>query len=1253
MNSVPTSGSETSFLTGGGEMAERIGAYPWTTTPLGPLGKWPQGLRTAVSLMLNSQHPMWIGWGHDATFLYNDAYVQVLSLAKHPWALGKPAALVWAEIWDFCGPLADKVFQKGEASFVDDVRLFMRRGEFLEETFYSFSYSPIRDDSGAVAGLFCPSAEVTAKVLHTRRLRTLSELAAKALIEKSAESACASAAATLSRNPDDVPFAMLYLIDREHKVAQLQQGVGVESGIAGISPLTISLSGPVDEAPWCIPQAVDRSQPLVMVVPESAGLPLGPARQPVAQALVLPVTSRGQERPLGILVAAVNPTRKLDADYRTFYELIAGQIASAIQNARAAEEEKRRADMLLELDRAKTAFFSNVSHEFRTPLTLMLSPVEELLARSHTDLTPAAKKQLEMVNRNGYRLLRLVNSLLDFSRIEAGRVQACFEATDLATFTADLASVFRAATERAGLTLTVDCPRLSQLVYVDRDMWEKIVLNLLSNAFKFTFDGGIFVSIRETNSQAELQVRDTGVGIAAEEMPRLFERFHRIETTRSRTHEGSGIGLALIQELVKLHGGTVRAESGVGQGTSFFVSIPLGTGHLPSDQVDRPRASTSTAMGAAPFVEEALRWLPEELPSESAIDKTTSATLLPFPCPQPEGSSLEKRPRVIIADDNADMRQYLARLLSERYDVVAVPDGVAALAEAQERRPDLVLSDVMMPHLDGFGLLKELRTHPTTRTLPVILLSARAGEESRVEGLSQGADDYLVKPFAARELLARVESHLTLARVRQENEQRVTQILDNITDGFQLINREGHLHQLNSAARRIFSIEGLNPDAMIGRHYFDEVFPDALQNEGGKALARTLQQREPTFVEYFYRPWRRWFLVRHYPTSDGGAASFFQDITDRKQAEEALRDREFRLRQLADSMPQIVWAARPDGQIDYLNRKWSDRARDEANEAGDGGWTSALHPDDLLEYRQAWAASVATGEAFELEYRLRLPANAEYRWHLGRALPIRDEAGKIERWFGTSTDMHEQKTAAEHLERVVEERTAKLRESILELEAFSYSISHDMRAPLRAMQGYADALLKDYQQSLDGTAIHYLERMRRAAYRLDMLIQDVLSYSKVAKGDVTLKPVDVTTVIKDVVQNYHHLQPPDAHVVLETSIPPVMGHEAHLTQIVSNLLGNAVKFVAPGVVPRIRISAIQENDLVRVLFEDNGIGIEPRHHAEIFKIFGRVYSEKQFEGTGIGLAIVKKAAERMGGSVSVASQLGKGSTFCLSLRPMT
>src|SRR5580700_8666022 len=755
------------WVRGGGALGELVRAFDWTMTPLGAIDEWPQSLKTVVRTLLTSRFAMWMSWGPELTFLYNDDYARMTLGKKHPWALGKPSHEVWKEIWDDIGPRIHRVLETGEATWDEALLLFLERSGYREETYHTFSYSPLFGDDSKVAGLLCVVTEETDRVIGERRLKTLRSLAGELnKTNTEEEDVVACIARCLGENQKDLPFTLLYLFTEEGNEARLACQTGIAEGHPA-APALIRLSE--KNQPWPIRDLLNgRDSIVVENLPERfESLPSGSWDTSPWRALLLPITSQGQDKPAGVIVAALNPFRPLDVSYAGFFNLVAGQIAASIANARAYSAERKRAEALAEIDRAKTAFFSNVSHEFRTPLTLMLGPLEDLLARSQTHLSPTAKQQLDLVSRNGARLLRLVNTLLDFSRLEAGRVQAVYLATDLARFTSELASVFRSATDKAGLRLIVDCPDLGEPVYVDRDMWEKVVLNLISNAFKFTFEGEIAVSVRRTGNMAELRVRDTGVGIPAEAIPKLFERFNRVPNVPSRTHEGSGIGLALVHELVKLHGGSVKIESIVGQGSTFVVSIPFGQSHLPAGQMGGSRSLSSTAVGAKPFVEEALRWLPD---SSDGSDEIFSVhdELLPIPCPPV--SQLAVRPRVLIADDNSDMRQYLARLLSEHYEVETVADGHEALKAAHEHPPDLIVSDVMMPILDGFELLKALRAEEQTRTIPVVLLSARAGEESRVEGIEAGADDYLIKPFAARELLARVSGRLEIARLQRDRE---------------------------------------------------------------------------------------------------------------------------------------------------------------------------------------------------------------------------------------------------------------------------------------------------------------------------------------------------------------------------------------------------------------------------------------------------------------------------------------------------
>ncbi|HUE09796.1 MAG TPA: ATP-binding protein, partial [Steroidobacteraceae bacterium] len=515
-------------------------------------------------------------------------------------------------------------------------------------------------------------------------------------------------------------------------------------------------------APWPIGAAVRSGEPQIVELsqngPVSITAPLWPDR--IHQALVLPVKG-GAAASIAVLIAGASPRRPLDDAYRGFFDLIVRQFAAAIADAQTYEAERARAEALAEIDRAKTAFFSNVSHEFRTPLTLLLGPLEDALQKPSEGLNGEA---LHSAHRNALRLLRLVNTILDFSRIEAGRVQAHYVPTDLAATTQELASVFRSAMERAGLRYFVACDALREPVFIDREMWEKIVLNLLSNAFKYTFDGEIRVEMRASDAGAELEVTDTGTGIPPEALPQLFNRFYRVPGANGRTHEGSGIGLSLVRELVKLHGGSIEVESTVGRGSLFRVRIPFGDAHLPSEQVMQESDHTRSAGGAEAFIAEAQRWLPDF----ANLEQSGTFLTLAAPEPLPASTDAHDKATVLLVDDNRDMREYVSRLLKSRFAVVAAEDGRHALDLIDDGvRPDLVLSDVMMPRLDGFGLLKALRARPLTDTTPVIFLSARAGEEARIEGFDVGADDYLVKPFSARELITRIDTHIRLSHLRR------------------------------------------------------------------------------------------------------------------------------------------------------------------------------------------------------------------------------------------------------------------------------------------------------------------------------------------------------------------------------------------------------------------------------------------------------------------------------------------------------
>ncbi|MBC7891303.1 MAG: PAS domain-containing protein [Sphingobacteriaceae bacterium] len=1504
------------FLAGGGEMGALIRAKNWSQTSLGPPENWPPSLRIAVSIMLDTHFGMHIAWGEEYIQLYNDGYRPVLGETKHPAALGLPIRDSFPEIWaDFVRPKFADVMH-GEPFGAENLLIPQNRNHYLEEGYFTFSYSPIRDERGQVGGVLTTETETTEHVFRERRLQTSRNVASRTSAVSSVEQAGEALMQALAENAYDVPFALLYVIEADE--ARLAGQVRLNDHAAA-RPERISLSAS-PELGWALGQVLDADTPRLLsdLATRFGPLPGGGWPEPTQAAYLMPIRRLDRKQSYGVLVIGVNPRRTFDALHREFFESLAEQATRLFATVSALEEERRRMEALREIDAAKTAFFSNVSHEFRTPLTLMLGPLEEAL-KANGQLSDLVHENIQTAHRNALRLQKLVNTLLDFSRIEAGRMRASHEPTDLAALTTDLASTFRSAVERAGMSLLVDCPPLPEAVYVDREMWEKIVLNLLSNAHKYTLEGRITVMLSADDGQAVLQVQDTGVGIPADELPRLFERFHRVAGSRGRTFEGTGIGLSLIKELVELHRGTITAESEPGLGSTFTVRIPLGKAHLPAESlVEKPPQPRAPA-AADSFLTELLGLLPDALPEPTAVltEKTDS----------------EKKAHIVLADDNADMRAYVQRLLEPHYRVSAAPDGQVARWLVAEHQPDLVLSDVMMPVMDGLELLKLLKTDPQTAIIPVVLLSARAGEEAAIEGYEAGADDYLVKPFSANELLARVRAQLNMARVRSENERKLhnlfkqapvaicilrgpefiielanqeqlqlwdrtaSQVLNKphfgalpelarpefiavltgvfssgealkLTELPAPLHRDGRteigyfsphfqpIRELNGTVSGIMvvtnevtdqvlarqqiqeseqrlqdtfqqapipiSIVGRGPDfvyqlandafvelvdrpvdqllgkslaeampdvigqgyealldqvATTGVPYVQYAAPVSLERGGQKQtrffdlqyhpmrgpdgtvtsvmglsvdvtaqvlarqkieesqrqfhqLANSVPQiiwtaRPDGYLDYYNQQWYdytgfaegygdqswipilhpddvdlclnawyhsvrtgepyrieyrfvdrrhpgtyRWFIGQAAPLRDeaGSIIKWFgscTDIDDQKRTEEALRNSDRWFRQLADSMPQIVWTARPDGHLDYFNQRWYEFI-DGDQGYGDAGWLPILHPDDRQPCLDHWQHCLQTGEPYRFEFRLDNTRNpGTYRWYLALATAFRDTDGSILKWMGTCTDIHEQKTEAERLETLVQERTealnqanAGLQRSNLNLSQFAYVASHDLQEPLRKIQAFGDMLFKRNAAALDEAGIDRIRRMQDAAERMSGLIKDLLDYSRVSSFSETFAPVDLTALLASVRSDLAVAIREKAASLRFDVLPVVPGDTTQLRQVLQNLVSNALKFTRPGVPPVVEIrcrvvpgteakglNLAPDAFFYEISVSDNGIGFEEEYADRIFEAFQRLHGRSDYPGTGIGLAIVRKVAENHHGGVSVSSRVGEGSTF--------
>jgi len=790
---------ELHFLQGGGEMGKLIRQHDWSTTSLGHPQNWPKSLQTSIGVMLCSPYPMFVWWGREMIMFHNDDYVPVLG-KRHPEALGKSGPEIWADVWEFIGPLMYDVLDHGKSCYFERQLLIPERKGFKEETYFTFSFSPIPDDNAGVGGIFCVCSEDTRQVLSQRRLATLSQLSELTASENTRE-VFKKSSEILSANQNDMPFGLFYRLTEDSKAATLEGAFGVDAG-ASLSPAVIQAEGN-DQQAWPIFNTkVTPGKPFLIddLAQRFSSLPVAhPWEESPSQAIIIPMQKSDQEQLFGFFISGISPRLEFDDDYRSFLSLVGGQVSTAIAKVSAHEEERIRTEKLIALNKAKTDFFNNVSHEFRTPITLMLGPLEEILSEWGNTMTQKDIDRLTTIHQNTLRLLKMVNSLLDFSRIEANKAQASFQPIDLCQYTSELAGTFQSAIKKAGLIYEIECSPVSEPVYVDPQLWEKIILNLLSNALKFTIEGKIKIELAETETSARLSIKDTGVGIPEKELPNLFKRFHRIENTRSRSHEGTGIGLALVKELVELHGGKIEVQSIEGKGTTFTINIPKGKTHLDNNKIREDKEIKTSDHTAEAFVLEAMLWTAnDDGPNAGAIQTGKQESK-----PQEDDTIT-----ILLVDDNADMRNYLTRVLGSLWNVITAKDGLEALELVKQSMPDLIVSDIMMPRMDGFAMLEQIRKDHRISNIPVILLSARAGEEATVEGLEKGANDYLVKPFSSRELIARVKTQLELNDTKALAE-KLEKLVGERTQELQRSNQDleqfAHVvsHDLKEPARKV------------------------------------------------------------------------------------------------------------------------------------------------------------------------------------------------------------------------------------------------------------------------------------------------------------------------------------------------------------------------------------------------------------------------------------------------------------------
>ncbi|AMR32304.1 hypothetical protein A0256_13190 [Mucilaginibacter sp. PAMC 26640] len=1218
-------GSE-QFLSGGGEMGKLIRSMDWSKTALGPVESWPQSLRTSVSLCLSSTFPILIAWGPETIQIYNDSYRPICG-EMHPRSMGMNFRVCWESALEVVGDKFTRG-QQGEGTYITDQRMFLERYGYLEEAWMTFSFAPIRDESGGVGGIFHPITETTEKMLAGRRTQVLKDLGAVISKAKSVTEIADLTNAQYESYQLDLPFMLFYELSGAE--AKLVSSAGTTHADV-LTPPVISRA----ESQWPLQQVISSGE-LLQVEDLQAlfgDFSSGPYDIAPHTAMILPVRISGKADLFGFIIAGVSACRALDEAYLNFYEQLAGTYNTAISNVYAYEQEQKRAEALAEIDRSKTAFFSNVSHEFRTPLTLMLGPLEDLL-QAETD--EHKKAQIDATHRNAMRLLKLVNNLLDYSRVEAGRVQAAYQELDLSELTTDLASSFRSIIEKAGMELLVDCQRLTSDFYADRQMWEKIVLNILSNAFKYTLEGTISVSLKQEGNFALLEVNDTGVGIPEKELPHMFERFHRIENSAGRTHEGTGIGLSLVNELVQLHGGEISVSSNEGIGSTFTVKIPTGKGHLPANQVVESTRDINFSAVTAPFIREAYSLLQDEAGNDSADVTQTASDVV-----SSQDNTVNKETSILVVDDNGDMRAYLKRLLEPYFTVDTASNGAEALEQIKAKLPSLVLSDVMMPVMDGKALLRQIRQNEDTYRLPVIFLSARAGEEARIDGLEAGADDYLVKPFSAAELLTKVRAQINISKARGLAEEQLRSLLTEAPVAMAIYRGPSHVIEL--ANQRMLTYWGRTSESTVKRPLFDAI-PE-LDSQGFREIMDTVYQTGERYVAFeapvtlnrFGKEGTVYINLTIEPLKDenkliNGMIAVASDVTTQVTARLELQKAGDTLQLAMDSANMGFY--RITLATDHL--EVSPRAR----------IIHAISPDEVLNYdstlrvvvpehRERFSGAIAKAVenkgSFCEDYQIQPFDGSKRRWLNSTGKVELDVKGDVISVVGTIFDITESK------------------EDELRKNDFIGMVSHELKTPLTSLSGFSQMGLMNAKKKDDVFNGNLFEKVNSQVQKMNTLVNGFLNVSRLDSGKIhlSLLPFDLRALINDVVDEVSLTAGGQSFEVHCEKIS-IIADRDKIGTVLTNLLSNAVKYAKN---KKVTVSCTSDKTKVTVTVSDEGIGIKAADLPHLFERYYRVENSQtqHISGFGIGLYLSKEIIERHSGRIWAESELGKSSVFCFTL----
>ncbi|MGB3655473.1 MAG: PAS domain S-box protein, partial [Rivularia sp. (in: cyanobacteria)] len=1311
---------------GNSEMAGLMRDFDWEQTSLGAVETWSQSLKITLSILLTSRQPMLLFWGEELIQFYNDAYRPSLGADKHPQGLGSRARDFWNEIWeDVVEPQINAAMKRGVSTWNENQLVPMIRNGCLEEVYWTYGYSPVRDENGNINGALVVCTETTAQVIGERQLRTQRELASGAVGVKTVEQACEISARTLANNSDDVPFALLYLLDDTRSKAHLA-GISGLDALKSVSPHEIEINSDSEICNfWSLRDVIATGKSQIVEGLQSNEELSGARSHSPNAAAVIPLIAPGQAQIKGFLIAGISPIRPFDDNYKGFFDLISGQIASAISNARAWETE-RKLDQIRETARRETEAANMrmqdvlssirdgfVIFDYNWRLTYLNNRELEIIGRSREDVLGNNLWELfpDLIGSEFERCARKV--MLERSPMELEfyypSLNGWFEikmyptSEGIASITADITerkqatsalreseARFRQMAEtienvfwlfdlqarqhlyispayekiwgRSCESVFADLSNWVETVHPEdrhqlQDIWERCIKNgSQEEEYRIIRPDGSIRWVRDrgfvVNDENGQPFRLAGVSEDITERKKASEALREQEARLQFMLECSQIGewdLDLTTEPYTAHRSLKHDQIFGYESPLPEWSYEIFLSHVHPDEreyVDRSFKRTLSSYVDWDFecriirTDEKITWIW----ARGSVYRDSNGNPMRL-----IGSVTDINQRKQADEQLRESERRLRRLVESNMFGVVLGDSFGGLHYANDYLLNIIgytsaeidngevrwdeltppefaaLDDKAIEEVSTKGVCtpyeKEFR-HKDGRRIPILIGAALLNE-----------------PFNKnQEIVAFVLDLTQLKQVIQERDRFFNLSLDIMT----IANLEGYFTSVNPALERTL---GLTSAEITTKPYLDFVHPDDIA--ATVAEAQKLSQGFNTIgFENRYRckdgsyHWFSW-NVSAFPEQQ----VFYcvaRDVTAQKQTELALRESELNFRTLANSMPQIVWTARPDGFLDYYNQRWFDYTGMTLEQTQGWGWEPVLHPEDVQMCVDVWSESVRTGNEYSIEYRFRRAKDGEYRWFLGRAIPLRNENGQIVKWFGSCTDIHDQKCAQE-----AAEQANRIKDEFLAV------LSHELRTPLNPILGWAKILQKG-NLNPKKTEIA-LETIERNAKLQTQLIDDLLDISRILQGKLRLNEasVNLATVIQSALETVRlaaEAKSIHIHTAKASEVGIVNGDEGRLQQVIWNMLSNAVKFTPKG--GHIWITLTQVENYAQIQIKDTGKGIKKEFLPYLFEHFRQEDSAttRKFGGLGLGLAIVRQLVELHGGTVTADSAgVGQGAIFTVEI----